>query len=143
MVKLFFAGLCGVVLLAIGAVSAAFSPMWAGVTQNLGGQPQSPFHVPQPIVDALYQVFGAATPQVMLYGSLSLSLLLLTYTFATIFAVTVKRYKDKQQMRAELAQRGRMSAAREAPKSASPTPTTSASRKAKKGAKAELESLWK
>ncbi len=135
MVKLFFAGLCGVVLLAVGAVSAAFSPMWTGVTQNLGGQPQSPFHVPQPIVDALYKVFGAATPQVMLYGSLSLSALLLTYTFATVLAVIVKRHRDKQEMLAELARRGRMSAAREAHKPAS-TETN------KDSVKAELKSLW-
>jgi len=134
MVKLFLAGVVGFILIVFGVVAAVVTPLVPGVQQNLNGAPQSPFHIPQPVVDAFRGVFGAATPEVILFASLSIGGLLVLYTVATLISATVMRRKVRRTKEAQLGYQGRMNALR-----ASGQP----GRKKRSKDQSELEKLWK
>jgi len=133
-VKLFLAGVVGFILIVFGVIAAVITPLVPSVQQNLGGAPQSPFHIPQPLIDAFRGVFGAATPEVILFGSLSVGALLMLYMVATLIAALVMRHKTRQAEEALLGYQGRMNALR-----VSGQPH----RKKRLKDQSELEQLWK
>lgn len=133
MVKLFFFGIGIFVLVVVGAFSAFFTPLLAGVDRNLGGSPRMPFHspVPQPVVGAIHNALGQATPPVLLIGAMGLAALLLVYTIGSLVAVGVKRWQERQKRHAELRFRARITIEREQQAQATTaTPET------------EFEALW-
>lgn len=112
MVKLVLATVVGFILIVFGVVAAVVTPLVPGVQQNFAGAPQSPFHIPQPVVDAFRSVFGAATPEVILFGSLSIGALLVLYAAAALMSALVMRYRTARARTLQLGYQGRMNALR-------------------------------
>jgi hypothetical protein len=131
MVKLFFAGVVIVVMVVVGAFAALLTPILAGVNRNLGGPPQSPFHlpIPQPWIATVHGWLGQATPSVWLTAVLGLMALLLVYAVGGLVAHRVRRWKGHRKRDAELRWQARAMAARE-------------QEAASAAAKAELETIW-
>lgn len=133
MVKVFFAGIAIFVLVVVGAFSAVFSPLLAGVNRNLGGSPKMPFHspIPQPVIGAIHDAMGQATPSVWLTGVIGLVALLIVYTVGSLIGHGVKRWKTHRHQEAELRWRARVMVEREQQAQASASAKD-----------AELEALW-
>lgn len=114
MVKLFFAGIAVCIFVVVGGFAALFTPLMGGVNRNLGGSPQSPFHspIPQPVADAVTNLFGQATPSVLLIGALGISALLCIYTIGALVSQMARRAKERRARLDELRAQGRITAAR-------------------------------
>lgn len=115
MVKVFFAGIAIFVLVVIGAFSAVFTPLLTGVNRNLGGNPKMPFHspIPQPVIGAIHDAVGQATPSVLLTGVIALVALLIVYTAGSLVRHSLKRWKNRRRQEAELRWRARVMIERE------------------------------
>jgi len=114
MTRLFLILIGAVTLLAVGAFSAIVNPLMGGVTQNLGGTPQPPFHspVPQPIVDAVLSPIRHATPLTWLIIAAAIGVLMLLQSLNSLIGQRINVLKGQQAEKAELRARARLIIAR-------------------------------